>query len=284
MKQLTRINHKNLFFCLGCLLIPGDWPAAGQTPEINSLMASNGTVRLEWNGGLAPYRLLGINLQDTNDVQLLADQLATNSIRVAAAESNRMYRVDALGQIQPQRATYNVTFANNWTAANHPDSYPASAHYSPWIGATHGDGVAFWTPGVLATTGIKNVAEFGNNLALSGEIAAAIQAGTAASEINLSTFSLDQDFSRVTLVSMVAPSPDWFIGVHGVQLFEEGAWVDDLSVDLFPYDAGTDDGPTYISFNQASDPRVPIFRIVGAPFLNGGEVRKMGTLRFQRVP
>ena len=82
---------------------------------------------------------------------------------------------------------------------------------------------------------------------------------------------------------MIAPSPDWFIGVHDLPLFDDGQWVEDLSVDLFPYDAGTEDGTGYSTGNPASNPKVNIFRITGAPFLNGGELRRLGTFRFQRI-
>jgi serine/threonine protein kinase len=36
----------------------------------------------------------------------------------------------------------------------------------------------------------------------------------------------------VTLVSMVAPSPDWFVGVGGLPLLQDGQWVDELVVPL----------------------------------------------------
>jgi len=37
--------------------------------------------------------------------------------------------------------------------------------------------------------------------------------------------SASRDFSLVTLVSMLAPSPDWFVGVSGLDLIENGDWV-----------------------------------------------------------
>ena len=54
---------------------------------------------------------------------------------------------------------------------------------------------------------------------------------------------------------MVAPSPDWFLGVNSLSLLEEGSWVDSVVIELFAYDAGTDSGAIYTSPDEATDPR-----------------------------
>ena len=53
-------------------------------------------------------------------------------------------------------------------------------------------------------------------------------------------FDIDVRFPQVTAVSMLAPSPDWFIGVSGLNLYENGKWVEQISIDLPVYDAGTE--------------------------------------------
>lgn len=46
---------------------------------------------------------------------------------------------------------------------------------------------------------------------------------------------------------MIDPSPDWFVGVSRLELcLDNGSWVESKVLDLFPWDAGTDSGPTYI--------------------------------------
>ena len=62
----------------------------------------------------------------------------------------------------------------------------------------------------------------------------------------------------VTLVSMVAPSPDWFVGVSTLPLVEDGAWRERIEVNLRVYDAGTDDGSVYNAANADTDPAAPI--------------------------
>ena len=65
---------------------------------------------------------------------------------------------------------------------------------------------------------------------------------------------IDREQPLVTLVSMIAPSPNWFVGVHGQSLIEGGNWTTEKVIVLFPYDAGTDDGATYESHVFVFDP------------------------------
>lgn len=183
---------------------------------------------------------------------------------------------------QSGTATYRLTFTSTWSAQTHPIQFPgASAHYSPLIGATHRSTASFWQPGMLASPGIKNMAETGSTSPLSTEIQAQITAGTtqqvlAYGQLNSTpgvqvvTFTAAADFPLLTLVTMVAPSPDWFVGVHGLNLVQNGDWVEQLTVPLQVYDAGTDSGSTHNPPNQPTVPPVPIAPVTTAsgPFLN----------------
>jgi spondin-1 len=61
---------------------------------------------------------------------------------------------------------------------------------------------------------------------------------------------------------MIYPSPDWFVGVSGLELcLGNGSWIEQKILNLYPYDAGTDSGPTYISPDQPTIPKEPIRRI-----------------------
>ena len=82
---------------------------------------------------------------------------------------------------------------------------------------------------------------------------------------------------------MIAPSPDWFVGVHGLNFIEAGDWVDNLSVDLLPYDAGTDSGVSFNSPNAPTVPPQPIRRLTEPPVGNGRTARPFGTFTFTRL-
>lgn len=75
-------------------------------------------------------------------------------------------------------------------------------------------------------------------------------------------FRVDSKHHLVSLVSMLSPSPDWIVGVSGLELcLENCSWIESKTLSLYPWDAGTDSGPTYISPDQSTFPREPIRRI-----------------------
>ena len=92
--------------------------------------------------------------------------------------------------------------------------------------------------------------------------------------------TLSQDHPRLTLVSMLAPSPDWFVGVSGLQLYDSGAWTLSETVQLYPLDAGTDSGPDFTSGDADQDPAEPI-QALGGPF--GDSPRPVATLKFTKL-
>jgi len=134
--------------------------------------------------------------------------------------------------------------------------FPSNPHFSGLIGATHRAGIRFWNPGAIATNGIEVMAELGSKTPLDVGIGRAIENGNAENLLSgdgiarspgnvALAFDISVEFPFVTLVSMVAPSPDWFVGVSEMSLFENGDWADEIVVELQPYDAGTDSGNTY---------------------------------------
>lgn len=62
-------------------------------------------------------------------------------------------------------------------------------------------------------------------------------------------------------MSMIAPSPDWFTGMEAIDLRNSrtNTWFRKISVETFPYDAGTDNGETYRSPDSPSRPQEPIY-------------------------
>ena len=184
-------------------------------------------------------------------------------------------------------ATYDINFQSTWTASEH-SSIPNNAHWSNLVGATHNTANEFVQIGENATLGIKDIAEFGSNGAFENEVNSAItdnkadqwlQQGfapfAAISSATLVDVEITEDYPLLTLVSMVAPSPDWFIAINSLNLrnIDNDGWLDTFSVDVFVYDAGTDSGTNYGSANNANTP-VPVSMINGFP-INGN---KIGTL------
>lgn len=202
---------------------------------------------------------------------------------------------DSTNDPPPASAQYQLAFKTTWSAATHPTDFPISPHFSGLIGASHKSETHLWQAGELSSPGIKNMAETGSKSPLGEEIDALIASGEAClkiSDVGINypspetvtlTLTVTRDCPIVSIVSMIAPSPDWFVGVDSVRLYEDGAWVNQKVIELYPFDAGTDSGPTYASPNAVTSPPETISRIEGDPFLNGGSVAPLGTFTFSRL-
>ena len=68
-------------------------------------------------------------------------------------------------------------------------------------------------------------------------------------------------YSMVSLITMIAPSPDWFVGVDSYDLCGMNGWKEKVTMDLLPWDAGTEDGLTYKLDNTETNPVDVIMRI-----------------------
>ncbi len=191
---------------------------------------------------------------------------------------------------QGSEARYSVRFEALWSPQTHPGAYPSGAHYSNLIGGTHVRGSHFWEAGDLASPGVELMAEAGFDFSLRDEVEAAIAAGSAGRLITglaidspgtaMSSFRVSEVFPVATVVAMIAPSPDWFIGVDGVDLYVGDTWVDELVVELYAWDAGTDSGGDFGSPNQDTDPQQPITLITSGPL---GGAAPMGRFTFRRL-
>lgn len=191
-------------------------------------------------------------------------------------------------------AEYTVTFVSTWSAATHPDAFPTNAHFSPLVGMTHDASAGLWAPGGTASLGMEAMAERGQTAVLLSEAGLAIAAGgggasftgpaigTSPGTASMS-FTATEAFPLVTLVTMLAPSPDWFVGVHGLDLRPGGAWADRVVAELYVYDAGTDSGTTYTAPDLDTQPRAPIALSAVPPFLVGGSVPAVGRFTFERT-
>ena len=182
-------------------------------------------------------------------------------------------------------ATYRVTFRATWDATSHGSSppFPAGAHFSRVVGTTHVEGTSLWSTGGIATNGIEVMAETGAVGVLCDEVQAEVGSGRAGGCIRgqepsfrspgtvTLAFDVDEPFPFLTLVSMIAPSPDWFVGIDGISLREGDCWAPRFERNLGGYDAGTDSGTTFTAPDADVTPHEPIGPIQALP----AEVREV---------
>jgi hypothetical protein len=259
-------------------------------PVINSVSANNGRITLNWSGGRANYQ-----------VQAAAN-LFGNWTNVGAPSSNNMAVIPMTNDqayfrvISDFTAQYQVVFNATWSQQTLPTNWPAGAHFSGLVGATHNADVHFWRDGETASDGIRLMAERGQKSTLLNEVAPAIANGNAQFQLSGGGISrspdtvsltfaqpMRRDYPLVTLVSMIAPSPDWFVGVDSLSLVEDGEWVTNKVVGLYGRDAGTDSGMTFTSPDLVTVPQGVVTEFTGFPAIQNGVVVPFGTFTFTRL-
>ena len=184
---------------------------------------------------------------------------------------------------QDATATYTMTFEGLWTADDITDAgMPGGAHFTEVIGATHNSGTTIWVSGGTASAGVENVAELGSVGTLLSEIGGNANADVivrAGSSFNTptqtvsGTFTMNSSHPLVSVLSMVAPTPDWFVGVSNLRLYDNG-WQNRV-VDLYPYDAGTEEGSGWSLSNAATSPQGVITSIRNTGRFRGNPIGRL---------
>ena len=158
----------------------------------------------------------------------------------------------------------------------HGETLPADATFASVAFATHESTVSYFNAGEAASAGFKAFAETGSTALLVEELAAQThnsnvfprkaggtfpQGATAAQTFESHRASLGQD--HLTFVASFSESPDWFVGARNIDLRPGGVWIEELEVDLFAWDAGTDSGADWDSADSAIDPPANVTSLKG---------------------
>lgn len=167
-------------------------------------------------------------------------------------------------------AKYSLTMEGIWSNVTHPKDFPLSAwltHFSDVIGASHEPSFSFWGRDHTATDGFRQLAEWGSASGVEVELRANANrlrtlikaAGLWYPNVNGNTstsFRVDRKHPLLSVASMLGPSPDWVVGVSKLNLCQKDCtWAKSMIIDLYPWDAGTDNGISYMSPNSETIPR-----------------------------
>lgn len=204
---------------------------------------------------------------------------------VMSSNSSPAPQEDAAAAVTPEEAlpvaidsherVYTVRMVSTWNDDLQPDFHPAGSHLSPMIAWSHGLKDTIFKSGDTASEGMEIMAETGAPKALTSEIEALIANGDILDHGVGEVFftpgeeevqvRVSRDAPYITVVSMIAPSPDWFVSARNIKLYDQGKWLERILIPAPLYDAGTDDGEEFTSADKDTQPKQPIGRFAGAP-------------------
>jgi len=188
-----------------------------------------------------------------------------------------------------QDVKYLCVFENQWSASRHPKHFPTgdaflSVHWTKQILVAHDSSYSMWQEGSFASKGVEKLAELGGV----SDIVTELRDHDYSYGIGYDKYVYSQDptvtFDPLTMtwnrryisvLSKLAPSPDWFAGFHDFDAVDENTntWYQQFIIPLFSYDAGTEDGINYDTVNKATDPVQPISKFTTS---NGDNVFMKG--------
>ncbi|KAM3866984.1 spondin-2b [Diretmus argenteus] len=178
-----------------------------------------------------------------------------------------------------ESAQYSITFTGKWTQAAFPKQYPVyrpPAQWSNLIGVTHSSDYHMWQRNGFASNGVREFTEKGEAWTIMKEVeeageriqsvygvfsTPAVVGGTGQMRSEFEVFSRH---SYLSFIVRIVPSPDWFVGVDSFDLCQGDQWKESVSLELFPYDAGTDSGFTFSSPNFETIPQDKVTQITSS--------------------
>ncbi|XP_017068832.1 spondin-1 [Drosophila eugracilis] len=206
-------------------------------------------------------------------------------------------------------AKYEIVLERKWAKNTHAKDFPAEAwrtRLGEVIGASHSHSYRYWAYGGRASQGMKEMAEHGATRTLeneirqntqNGDVRTIIKAPGIAHRLNafgrtLANARVDPVHHQISLAAKIDPSPDWILGVAGLELcLSNCTWLERKVLNLYPWDIGTDSGPSYMSSDQPQVPPDVVRRITSSypsdyrsPFYDdtGASMKPLATLYVTR--
>lgn len=176
-------------------------------------------------------------------------------------------------------AKYELVFEGLWSRYTHPDDFPDNywlAYFSDIIGASHSNEFRMWAPDSYATEGVRELAETGVTKKLESElkqVSSKTRTIIKARELRYPTlnsktsavFRTDRHHHLISILSKLGPSPDWMVGVSGLELCQaDCTWSSQRMVNLYLWDAGTDSGASFTASDMPTRPQDRIHPFSGS--------------------
>lgn len=180
---------------------------------------------------------------------------------------------------EPIAASYTATLTTEFTEENFPQEYPSNASFGPLVIITHAADIDIYSIGEFASDGFKTYVETGDVDALGSFISGQVGEENEG-RFNISTngtlnvnetrdieLTFTPTLTRVTIISNLNPSPDWFIGIDSFDIVDGDELVDEANFSLTLLDAGSRAGTSYDSSDTIENSTIG--NSDDAPFSNG---------------
>jgi len=249
----------------------------------NTIMDTSTTRRRKQLGGLLPAVLLILSLclfvapahAQFNEPP---GQRREQTFRVAEFELSN------INQHYPGDLRYYCTFRGKWNRERHPNDFPTAASWSAPVIVSHSKGWRMWTGTETVTAGVEYMAEEGfptimyNEYANAGYETLQMIIGdrmynTSESQ-HLPPINVTYSHPWLSAMTKISPSPDWFVGFSDFRSisYDTETFYNRVVIQSYVWDAGTDDGQNYLSFDRDLDPQDTCMRFCVPPHVGeGGE-------------
>mmetsp|Transcript_29159 Transcript_29159/g.62487 ORF Transcript_29159/g.62487 Transcript_29159/m.62487 type:complete len:588 (+) Transcript_29159:179-1942(+) len=194
------------------------------------------------------------------------------------------FEASNINQHYPGILRYYCTFRGKWSKERHPNDFPGSASWSAPVLVSHSKDWRMWTGTETVTAGVEYIAEEGFPTVMYNEFQNAgyetLQMVIGERMYNTTESQhlppINVTYSHPWLSSMVkiTPSPDWFVGFSDFRSvsYDTETFFNRVVIQSYVWDAGTDEGESYLAFDRDLDPQVPCMRFCVPPYAGpGGE-------------
>ena len=175
------------------------------------------------------------------------------------------------------KALYEISFRNLAYSRRFRD-VPSNVTLalSPMLAASHSPRQSVLVIRSYASPGVELIAEQGDNsllrrdlLRLRGKGVRTVSTARRPTLLGKTTtlrVKVDCEYSYISALSMIAPSPDWIVAVPNFNTVKNGRFIKADSGNLFAYDSGTDDGreftpPDNLKLDLPTKPQQNIVRL-----------------------
>jgi len=194
------------------------------------------------------------------------------------------FEMSNINQHYPGDLRYYCTFRGKWNRERHPLDFPQSASWSAPIMISHSKDWRMWTGTETVTAGVEYMAEEGfptimyNEFQNAGYETLHMTVGermynTSESQ-HLPPINVTYSHPWLSSMAKISPSPDWFVGFSDFRAisYDTETFYNRVVIQSYVWDAGTDDGQNYLSFDRDLDPQDTCMRFCVPPaFGSGGE-------------